>query len=147
MPDGKQAPKGPAVTCTIAVRYAETDAQRVVYHGNYIVWFEVGRTTYCERVGTRTRAWRPRRLYHGRGRPRSLPQVRALRRRRERRDALLGDEGRGCAFTYEVLLPDGSVAVEGETRHLFLDASGHPRTIPPAIADAFRAFMVPGLAG
>jgi len=75
-------------------------------------------------------------------------------RARYRRSARYGDvvtvrtrctemKSRGCAFTYEVLLPDGSVAVEGETRHLFLDASGHPRTVPPGISDAFRAFMGP----
>src|SRR5437868_15092166 len=39
------------VETTVKVRYAETDAQRVVYHGNYIVWFEVGRTEYCEAAG------------------------------------------------------------------------------------------------
>ncbi len=41
----------PSVDCTLAVRYAETDAQRVVYHGNYVVWFEVGPHEYCERAG------------------------------------------------------------------------------------------------
>ena len=40
-----------AVETSIQVRYAETDAQRVVYHGNYIIWFEVARTTYCEHAG------------------------------------------------------------------------------------------------
>ncbi|MBI2497261.1 MAG: acyl-CoA thioesterase, partial [Opitutae bacterium] len=28
----------------IRVRYAETDMMGVVYHGNYLPWFEVGRT-------------------------------------------------------------------------------------------------------
>jgi acyl-CoA thioester hydrolase len=32
-------------------RYAETDAQGVVYHANYIVWFEVARGEYCRAVG------------------------------------------------------------------------------------------------
>lgn len=32
-------------------RYAETDAQGVVYHTNYIVWFEVGRGEYCRALG------------------------------------------------------------------------------------------------
>ena len=43
--------RSPAVDTSIKVRYAETDAQRVVYHGEYVVWFEVGRTEYCERAG------------------------------------------------------------------------------------------------
>lgn len=32
-------------------RYAETDAQGVVYHANYIVWFEVARGEYCRAIG------------------------------------------------------------------------------------------------
>ncbi len=32
-------------------RYAETDAQGVVYHTNYIIWFEVARGEYCRAIG------------------------------------------------------------------------------------------------
>jgi acyl-CoA thioester hydrolase len=35
----------------LRVRFAETDAQGVAYHANYIVWFEVGRGDYCREVG------------------------------------------------------------------------------------------------
>ena len=28
---------------TLRVRYAETDQMGVVYHSNYLIWFEVGR--------------------------------------------------------------------------------------------------------
>lgn len=35
----------------ITVRYAETDMMGVVYHGNYLPWFEVGRTTMLKDVG------------------------------------------------------------------------------------------------
>jgi len=35
----------------IEVRYQETDQMGVVYHGNYLVWFEIGRTKYMEQVG------------------------------------------------------------------------------------------------
>lgn len=31
----------------LRVRYAETDAQGVVYYANYLVWFEVGRVSLC----------------------------------------------------------------------------------------------------
>ena len=30
----------------LRVRYSETDQMGVVYHGNYIDWFEIGRTEY-----------------------------------------------------------------------------------------------------
>lgn len=35
----------------IEVRYQETDQMGVVYHGNYLVWFEIGRTKYIESLG------------------------------------------------------------------------------------------------
>jgi acyl-CoA thioester hydrolase len=133
---------GPSVSTTFAVRYAETDAQRVVYHANYVIWFEVGRTTYCDRAGY------PYARMEADGIFITVVDVRA----RYRRSARYGDivtvrtrctemRTRGCAFAYEVLLPDGSLAVEGETRHVFLDANGRPRTAPPAVTAAFRAFM------
>jgi acyl-CoA thioester hydrolase len=34
------------------VRYAETDQMRVVYHANYLVWCEMGRTDLIRRLGT-----------------------------------------------------------------------------------------------
>src|ERR1044071_1664269 len=35
----------------ISVRYAETDMMGVVYHGSYLPWFEIGRTTLLKEVG------------------------------------------------------------------------------------------------
>lgn len=35
----------------VTVRYAETDMMGVVYHGNYLPWFEVGRTTLLRECG------------------------------------------------------------------------------------------------
>ncbi|MEI5907908.1 thioesterase family protein [Bacillus spongiae] len=36
---------------TIKVRYAETDQMGVVYHANYLVWMELGRTKHIEDIG------------------------------------------------------------------------------------------------
>ena len=36
---------------SLRVRYAETDAQAVVYHANFLVYFEVGRTDWVVRAG------------------------------------------------------------------------------------------------
>ncbi|TMW73337.1 acyl-CoA thioesterase [Alteribacter natronophilus] len=38
---------------TITVRYAETDQMGVVYHANYLVWCEIGRTKLIEELGFR----------------------------------------------------------------------------------------------
>ena len=35
----------------IEVRYAETDQMGVVYHANYVIWMEVGRTKLIEQIG------------------------------------------------------------------------------------------------
>jgi acyl-CoA thioester hydrolase len=34
------------------VRYSETDQMQVVYHANYLVWCEMGRTDLIRRIGT-----------------------------------------------------------------------------------------------
>jgi len=40
---------------TIRVRYAETDKMGVVYHSNFIVWFEIGRVEMLRQLGFRYR--------------------------------------------------------------------------------------------
>ncbi|WP_422123227.1 acyl-CoA thioesterase [Planococcus sp. X10-3] len=35
----------------IEIRYAETDQMGVVYHANYLVWLEIGRTKLIEDIG------------------------------------------------------------------------------------------------
>jgi len=41
----------PETTCQIRVRFAETDGMGVVYYGNYLTWFEVGRTDLLRQMG------------------------------------------------------------------------------------------------
>jgi acyl-CoA thioester hydrolase len=131
----------PAVETSIQVRYAETDAQRVVYHGNYIIWFEVARTTYCERAGY------PYPRMEAEGSFITVTEARVRYRRAVRygdtvrvRARMTELKSRGCTFQYEIVLADGALAAEGETHHLFLDSSGRPRTVPDPIAKAFREF-------
>jgi acyl-CoA thioester hydrolase len=132
---------GPVVESKVSVRYAETDAQRVVYHANYLVWFEVGRTAYCEAAGY------PYARMEADGVLISVIEVSARFRKPVRygdivtvRTRFGGMRSRGCTFRYEVVLPDGSVAAEGETHHVFIDTAGRPRRVSPAVAQAFRAF-------
>ncbi len=37
----------------LEVRYAETDQMGIVYHANYLVWMEIGRTKLIEDLGFR----------------------------------------------------------------------------------------------
>lgn len=39
------------VYTSIEVRYQETDQMGVVYHANYLVWFEIGRSKFVESLG------------------------------------------------------------------------------------------------
>jgi acyl-CoA thioester hydrolase len=39
------------IETAVNVRYAETDQMGVVYHANYLVWFEVGRVAWCKAKG------------------------------------------------------------------------------------------------
>lgn len=35
----------------IPIRYAETDKMGVVYHANYLIWFEIARTDFLKEIG------------------------------------------------------------------------------------------------
>ena len=41
----------PASEARVRVRYAETDQMGVVYHSNYLIWFEVGRVEFIRQMG------------------------------------------------------------------------------------------------
>jgi acyl-CoA thioester hydrolase len=41
----------PTTTTEVRVRYAETDQMQVVYHTNYLIWCEVGRTDFLRQHG------------------------------------------------------------------------------------------------
>lgn len=40
-----------STSADIRVRYAETDAMGVVYHGNYLPWFEIARIALLDKAG------------------------------------------------------------------------------------------------
>ena len=47
----------------VTVRYAETDMMGIVYHGSYLPWFEIGRTTLLKekpvlRINLAYEVWR-----------------------------------------------------------------------------------------
>jgi acyl-CoA thioester hydrolase len=44
--------RGTAHSVEFRVRYAETDQMQVVYHSNYLIWCEIGRTEFIRALGT-----------------------------------------------------------------------------------------------
>lgn len=125
----------------LRVRYAETDRMGIVYHANYIVWFEIGRTEYCRAAGV------PYRAMEDEGLLILVTAVDCTFRKSARYDdavivrTRMPDlSSRGCAFHYEIVSSDGSLLAEGSTRHVFADSSGRPRRAGREILGALDAF-------
>ena len=127
----------------IRVRYSETDRMGIVYHANYIVWFEIGRTEFCRAAGM------PYRQMEESGILILVTGVDCKYRKSARYDdavvirTRMGEVGsRGLSFYYEILRGgDGERLAEGSTRHLFADAGSRPITIPASIRTTFEAFV------
>jgi len=116
----------------ITVRYAETDMMGIVYHGNYLPWFEVGRTNLLKEFGV------PYRDLEKEGYFLPVLEVQA----KYHRPALYDDtvtilttlrEKPSLRITleYEVRRGD-TLLVTGKTVHAFIDRAGKPSR-PPAI--------------
>lgn len=121
----------------VTVRYAETDMMGVVYHGSYLPWFEVGRTTLLKEMGLRYRQleadgfrlpvlevgakfFRPA-LYDD-----TITVVTTLRDKPLLRIRL----------EYEVFR-DAELLATGFTVHAFIDREGRPVRPPPAAVTVF----------
>lgn len=47
-----ESKRGTTHSVEFRVRYAETDQMQVVYHSNYLIWCEIGRTEFIRALGT-----------------------------------------------------------------------------------------------
>lgn len=52
LPKTHLAHMGHESVSALRVRYAETDQMGVVYHANYLIWCEIGRTDFIRSLGT-----------------------------------------------------------------------------------------------
>ena len=122
----------------VTVRYAETDMMGVVYHGSYLPWFEVGRTTLLKEAGL------PYRKLEEEGFRLPVLEVTA----KYFRPALYDDTL--TIFTtlrenpllrirldYEVKRGDELLAT-GHTVHAFIDRAGKPVRPPPSVVAALN---------
>jgi len=122
----------------LRVRYSETDKMGVVYHANYLIWFEIGRTEFCRARGFD---------YRDMEESEKAFLVVAESYCRYKAPAYYDDElivrthitelrRRSLRFGYEIVrATDGVVIAEGETGHVVTDGSGRVRTLPPAFAE------------
>jgi acyl-CoA thioester hydrolase len=115
----------------VTVRYAETDMMGVVYHGSYLPWFEIGRTTLLREQGL------PYRELEADGFRLPVLEVTA----RYLRPALYDDTitivttlrekpTLRIHIEYELFNGDTLIAT-GKTLHAFIDKQGRPVRPPP----------------
>jgi len=114
------------------VRYAETDQMGVAYYANYFVWFEVGRSQYCNDCGF---------SYRDMERETGLFLIVAEASCRYKAPARYEDElvirtrvtestRRTLRFSYEIERADGAIVATGETLHVLINAAGRPSSFP-----------------
>lgn len=121
------------------VRYAETDQMGVVYHTNYLVWCEVGRTDFIrargmsyadiERAGIGLAVSELSARFHGAARYDDLIRVRTT---------LADVRSRGITFDYLVTRAEsGEKLVTARTALVSIDRAGRPTALPPTVRSLF----------
>jgi len=121
----------------LRVRYAETDQMGVVYHANYVVWFEVGRVELLRSLGFRYRDMERNEDCHI-----AVVDVRC----RYKAPAMYDDEivvrtqlknvrESLLHFGYEVSRSDdGTLLAEGETTHIVVNSKFEKTVLPQKYA-------------
>ena len=124
-------------TINVRVRYAETDKMGVVYHANYLVWFEIGRCELLRAVGQNYRDLEAAGI--------GLPVIEAHCEYKSpaRYDDELVVKTTGkmlsparIEFEYEISRPiDATVNAIGRTVHAAVDTNGRPCRLPDHIRE------------
>ena len=122
----------------VRVRYAETDKMGMVYHANYLIWFEIGRTEYCRARGFSYRDMEESEnaflvvaeCYCRYKAPAYYDDVLVVRTH------ITELRRRSLRFGYEIVRDaDGVVIAEGETGHVVTDGNGRVRSFPQGFAE------------
>ena len=126
-------------TSGVRVRYAETDKMGVVYHSNYLIWFEIGRTDWLRATGLTYREIEADGI--------QLPVIEAHCEYRQgaRYDDEVEIKTRASKlspvriqFDYEVTRRiDAAVLAMGHTVHATVDRDGRPVRMPERVKDLF----------
>jgi acyl-CoA thioester hydrolase len=130
----------------VRVRYAETDQMGVVYHANYLIWFEVGRVELIRALGIEYKRMEieddchivvadAHCRYHHSAR---YDEVLRIRTR------IVESRNRTVKFSYEVIRDaDGKVLANGETTHVICGSNGRPKLLPKKYHCVFSSIVVP----
>jgi acyl-CoA thioester hydrolase len=129
----------PPTEIEFRVRYAETDQMGVVYHANYLIWCEMGRTDFIrrrgmsyaemERTGTLLAVADLSARFHGAARYEELIRVRTT---------LADLQSRLIVFDYLVTNAETQQRlVTARTSLVSIDEAGRPRTLPANVRALF----------
>lgn len=114
------------------VRYAETDAMRIVHHASYIVYFEEGRSDYMRQRGSNYAQFEHEGLFL------AVVEVQA----RYIKPAVYGQRltirtwiaeigSRGLTWGYEISdATSGELHVTGQSKHICIDGEGRVTRLP-----------------
>ena len=126
----------------VRVRYAETDQMGVVYHANYLVWFEVGRVEFMRQRGLN---YKQMEMEDGCGIAVVEATVRFKAPARYDDELIvetrvLKARGPVVHFGYKILRgEDGLLLCEGETVHIVVGRDMKRTTMPKKYADLLNA--------
>ena len=131
---------------TVRVRYAETDQMGVVYHANYLVWFEVGRVELIRALGIEYKHMEKEDDCHivvADAHCRYLQSAKydEVLRIRTR---IAESRNRIVKFSYEVFRDaDDKLLATGETTHIICGSNGRPKLLPAKYQHAFKSVVTP----
>jgi acyl-CoA thioester hydrolase len=129
----------------VRVRYAETDQMGVVYHANYLVWFEVGRVEFIRQLGLDYKS-----MEQEEGCGIAVVDARLRYKLPARYDdelvvqtQLVAARGPVIRFGYKIVREaDGLLLCEGETVHVVVGPDMKKRSLPQKYAERFAAHLI-----
>jgi acyl-CoA thioester hydrolase len=131
---------------TVRVRYAETDQMGVVYHANYLIWFEVGRVELLRAMGFEYKTMETEDDCHivvaeahcRYDKSAHYDEVLRVRTR------VTEWRNRIVKFSYEIFRDaDDTLLTTGYTKHVICGSNGRPRALPTKYRDVLLALGVP----
>jgi acyl-CoA thioester hydrolase len=115
----------------LTVRYAETDAQGVVHHANYLIWFEEGRSNHLRQRGLNYSDIERSGYFVVVAEAQLQYKAPAFYEDRITIETTLQRaRGKILEFTYRALNQAGSTLAEGRTLHVVLGSDRRPAPLP-----------------
>jgi acyl-CoA thioester hydrolase len=118
----------------LIVRYAETDAQGIVHHSNYLVWFEEGRSDHLRQKGLNYSDFEKSGYFVVVVEATARYKAPAYYEDRLRiRTTLARAQGKILEFSYAVVNQQGTLLAEGKTLHVVLGRDRRPVALPETL--------------